>query len=143
MKEGFKVLEDFIKEKFLIGVAENMSVLKLRTLLINLIMATDDSTSNYIKIYTDEKDFESMYNNYGLDDKLYYNPDKKIIRIGLQDSDTYHEFNLSNNNEFDGVNKGLVPESDNTGNKFLCDNGEWKEIKSGITDLPNNDINLF
>lgn len=47
---------------------------------------------------------------------------------------------------FKGSREGLVPPSNKTGVKFLCDTGEWVEVKGGggdINDLPNYDINLF
>ncbi|WP_312355582.1 hypothetical protein [Empedobacter sp.] len=78
---------------------------------------------------------------------------EEVIYKSLQDQNSEEPSNIATlwkklplSDIFKGSREGLVPPSNKTGVKFLCDTGEWVEVKGGggdINDLPNYDINLF
>ena len=50
--------------------------------------------NNYITYYRTEEEFVELYNQ-GIQNKIYFNSNTKVVRFGLLDGDTYSEFDFS------------------------------------------------
>lgn len=87
-----------------------------------------------VTLYQNDDEFQQLY-DAGLDDRFYYNPQTKTLRIGLQDSDGWDDFSfLTSLKDLKDVDATSIPS-----NHFLVgtrnDMAEFRKI--GINDLSN------
>ncbi|WP_295676099.1 hypothetical protein [uncultured Empedobacter sp.] len=92
-----------------------------------------------VTLYQNDDEFQQLY-DAGLDDRFYYNPQTKTLRIGLQDSDGWDDFSfLTSLKDLKDVNATSIPR-----NHFLVgtrnDMAEFRRIS--ITDLSNGLVNV-